>query len=39
MLLTDMAAGHQASGGREAENRKMARFYAFAQGCVEGNFT
>jgi oligopeptidase B len=38
MLLTDMAAGHQASGGREAENRKMARFYAFAQGCVEGMF-
>jgi oligopeptidase B len=38
MLLTDMAAGHQASGGREAENRKMARFYAFAQGCIEGKF-
>lgn len=36
MLLTDMAAGHQATGGREAEYRKMARLYAFAQGCVDG---
>lgn len=38
MLLTNMTAGHQSSGGREAENRKLARFYAFAQGCVEGKF-
>jgi oligopeptidase B len=38
MLLTDMAAGHQASGGRDDQNRKMARFFAFAQGCVEGRF-
>jgi oligopeptidase B len=38
MLLTDMAAGHQASGGRDDQNRKMARFYAFAQGCIEGRF-
>ena len=38
MLLTDMAAGHQASGGRDAGNHKMARFYAFAQGCIEGKF-
>jgi oligopeptidase B len=38
MLLTDMAAGHQGSGGRDDQNRKMARFYAFAQGCVEGRF-
>jgi oligopeptidase B len=36
VLLTDMSAGHQASGGREAEMRKMARLYAFAQGCVDG---
>ncbi|MBB3912581.1 S9 family peptidase [Sphingomonas desiccabilis] len=38
MLLTDMTAGHQGSGGRDDQNRKMARFYAFAQGCVEGRF-
>jgi oligopeptidase B len=38
MLLTDMAAGHQGSGGRDDENRKIARFYAFAQGCVDGRF-
>jgi len=38
MLLTDMVSGHQASGGRETENHKMARFFAFAQGCVDGKF-
>ena len=38
MLVTDMAAGHQGSGGRADVNRKMAKFYAFAQGCVEGKF-
>jgi oligopeptidase B len=38
MLVTDMAAGHQGSGGRADSNRKMARFYAFAQGCIEGKF-
>ncbi|WP_156681134.1 S9 family peptidase [Sphingomonas profundi] len=38
MLLTDMTAGHQGSAGRDEQNRRMARFYAFAQGCVEGRF-
>ncbi|MET0268893.1 MAG: prolyl oligopeptidase family serine peptidase [Sphingomonas sp.] len=38
MLLTDMTAGHQGSGGRDEQNRRMARFYAFAQGCAEGWF-
>lgn len=39
MLLTDINAGHQGSGGRDGENAKAARFYAFAQGCVDGRFS
>jgi oligopeptidase B len=38
MLVTDMTAGHQGSGGRADGNRKMAKFYAFAQGCIEEKF-
>jgi oligopeptidase B len=38
LLLTDLAAGHQGSAGRDSVNHKMARLYAFAQGCVDGSF-
>ena len=38
LLLTDVAAGHQGSAGRDSVNHKMARLYAFAQGCVDGSF-
>ena len=38
MLVTDMTAGHQGSGGRADVNHKMAKFYAFAQGCIAGKF-
>ncbi|WP_277980271.1 prolyl oligopeptidase family serine peptidase [Sphingomonas phyllosphaerae] len=38
LLLTDLAAGHQGSAGRDSINHKMARLYAFAQGCVDGSF-
>ena len=37
LLLTDLAAGHQGSAGRDSVNHKMARLYAFAQGCVDGS--
>lgn len=35
LLRTDMAAGHQASGGRLDMLRQYARFWSFAQSCVE----
>ncbi|MBB6504564.1 oligopeptidase B [Sphingomonas endophytica] len=38
LLTTDLTAGHQGSAGRESVNHKMARLYAFAQGCVDGSF-
>ena len=34
MLLTDMAAGHQASAGRSDQFRQAARFWAFADACL-----
>ena len=36
LLMTNLDAGHQSSGGRDDELKEMARFYAFAQACVDG---
>lgn len=38
MLLTDLEAGHQGSGGRDDTLRRTARLYAFAEGCVRREF-
>ena len=38
LLLTDMEAGQQGSGGRDDEMTERARFYAFAKACYDRNF-